>query len=77
MTSKASDLRSSVGGADPLQVLITIGLIGIGKVVAKPLHIFAIANLLSAGVPARRETSTWSASTGDGAERARADGGKG
>ena len=43
MTSE-SDLQS-LSGADPPHVLINIELIRIGKVVAKPLHIFAIANM--------------------------------
>jgi hypothetical protein len=47
MTSKASDLRS-LRGADPLRVFVTIALIELSKVVAKPLHIFAIAHFMSA-----------------------------
>jgi hypothetical protein len=46
MTSE-SDLRS-LRGADPLRVFVTIALIELSKVVAKPLHIFAIADFMSA-----------------------------
>jgi len=76
MTSKASDLQS-LSGADPLHVLINIELIRIGKVVAKPLHIFAIANMegavaasrsrLQGGTPAR--AMEWSVRGGGGGGR--------
>jgi hypothetical protein len=42
-----SDPRS-LRGADPLHVLLLIALIELSKAVAKPLHIFAIADFKSA-----------------------------
>jgi hypothetical protein len=38
----------SIRGADPLRVIVTIALIELSKVVAKPLHFFAIADFMSA-----------------------------
>jgi hypothetical protein len=41
--------RSSVHSeADTLRVIVTIALIELSKVVAKPLHFFAIADFMSA-----------------------------
>jgi hypothetical protein len=66
MIPQISDPRFTSGG-DALHVLINIELIRIGKVVANQLHIFAIAEFMSAVAAGRfkaaHELQRWNAST--------------